>query len=107
MIVSVTKIELRSYSKLFAFFRFNAQIIKELESTPCQKYQVTGSWNLKVWYTMTLWENEQELTDFYRKGTHLMAMKASKKFSSAIQSRRAAGDALLGWKEAKALFGSR
>jgi len=106
MIVSVTKIELRSYSKLIAFFRFNAQIIKELESTPCQKHQVTGSWNLKVWYTMTLWENEKELTDFYRQGTHLMAMKASKAFSSAIQSRRVAGDALLGWKEAKALFSS-
>ena len=63
MIVSITKIELISYSKLIAFFKFNGQIIKELQQSNCKKHKVTGSWKLKVWYTMTLWENENDIND--------------------------------------------
>jgi hypothetical protein len=104
MIVSITKIELISYLKLVAFFKFNGQIIKELQLSNCKKHKVTGSWNLKVWYTITLWENENDLNVFYRNGTHLEAMKQSKKFSSKIQSHRKQNEDLMSWKEAKKLF---
>ena len=104
MILSITKIELISYSKIIAFFKFNGQIINELKESKCKKYKVTGNWNLKVWYTMTLWENENDINDFYRKGIHLEAMKQSKTFSSKIQSRRIHKENLISWKEAKKLF---
>lgn len=104
MIVSVTKIELISYSKLIAFFKFNGQIIKELKHSKCKNHKLTGSWNLKNWYTMTLWENENDINDFYRNGIHLEAMKQSKKFSSKIESKRIQNDDLIPWKEAKNLF---
>lgn len=106
MFVSITKIELISYSKLIAFFKLNGQIIKELQHSQCKKHKVTGSWNLKVWYTITLWENEKDITDFYINGAHLQAMKQSKKFSSKIQSHRIQNEDLINWKEAKKLFGS-
>jgi hypothetical protein len=106
MILSITKIELNSYLKIIAFFKFNGQIIAELKQSKCKKYKVTGNWNWKVWYTMTLWENENEINDFYRSGTHLEAMKQSKKFSSKIQSRRIQNEDLMSWKEAKKLFGN-
>lgn len=101
MIVSITKIELISYSKLIPFFNLNGQIIKELKQSNCLKFKMTGNWNLKVWYTMTLWENENDLNDFYRKGTHLETMKKSKSFSSKINSKRILSDDLIPWKEAK------
>lgn len=104
MIVSITKIELISYSKLIAFFKFNGQIINELKLSKNKNYKITGSWNLRDWYTMTLWENENDINDFYRKGTHLEAMKQSKTFSSKIQSRRIHKENLISWKEAKKLF---
>jgi len=63
MILVITKIELNSYSKLKAFFNFNSEIIKELQQSKCKKYKVTGNWNVKVWYTMTLWENENDLNN--------------------------------------------
>jgi hypothetical protein len=107
MIVSVTKIELISYSKLIAFFKFNGQIIKELQQINCKKHKVTGSWNLKVWYTMTLWENDKHINDFYKNGTHLEAMQQSNKFSSKIQSQRIEKEDLMPWKEAKKLFGCK
>lgn len=106
MIVSITKIELNSYSNLIAFFKFNGQIINELKASNCKKYKVTGSWNLKVWYTMTLWNTEDELNDFYRHGTHLEAMKQSRKFSSKIESHRIEHDDLMPWKELKKIFGN-
>jgi len=104
MIVSITKIELISYSKLIAFFKFNGQIINDLKQSKSKKYKITGSWNLKDWYTMTLWVNENDINDFYRNGTHLEAMKQSRTFSSKIQSKRIHNEDLISWKEAKKLF---
>ncbi len=101
MILSITKIELISYSKLIPFFNFNGQIINELKQSKCKKFKMTGNWNLKIWYTMTLWENENDLNDFYRKGTHLEAMKKSKSFSSKINSFRIHTEDLVTWKDAK------
>ncbi|MBK7959232.1 MAG: DUF3291 domain-containing protein [Bacteroidetes bacterium] len=104
MILSITKLELNSYSKLFAFINFNRQIIEEVKQSNCKKYKVAGNWNLKVWYTMTLWENEHDINNFYRSGVHLEAMKQSRSFSSNIQSKRLDREDLISWKEAKKLF---
>jgi hypothetical protein len=65
---------------------------------------MSGSGNLKTWYTMSLWNNENELSNFYRNGTHLEAMKQAKTFSSKIQSTRIEKEELINWKEAKKLF---
>lgn len=103
MILSITKIELISHSKLIDFFKFNKQIIDELKKSKCKKHSLTGKWNLKVWYTMTLWENENDINDFYRNGNHLEAKKKSKKFSNNIQSHRVYNktENLMDWKKAK------
>jgi hypothetical protein len=53
---------------------------------------------------MTLWENENDITHFYRNGTHMEAMKQSKTFSNKIESKRIQRDELISWKEAKELF---
>lgn len=103
MIVSITKIELESYTKLIDFFKFNGQIIAELKKSGCLKYKISWDWNLKNWYTMTLWRNESEINNFYRNGIHLEAMKQSKDFSSKINSKRLNSDDLISWKEAKTI----
>lgn len=104
MILSITKIELISYSKLISFFKFNSAIVNELKNSKCRRYKITGSWNLKNWYTMTLWESETDINEFYRSGTHLEAMKQSRNFSSNIKSKRTNGDDLISWGEAKKLL---
>ncbi len=107
MILSITKIELNSYSKLLAFFKFNGQIMAELKQSKCIKYKATGSWNLKCWYTMTLWDDENEINNFYRNGIHLEAMKKSKTFSTNIQSKRLPKEDFISWTEVKMLFSDR
>lgn len=104
MIVSITKIELTAYSKLIAFIQLNQQIIDQLKQSTCKKFKLSCNWNLKVWYTMTLWENEQEINDFYRHGIHLTAMKQASLFSSHTKSLRIQHHDLKPWKEMKALF---
>ena len=44
MIVSVTKIELKSYSKFIAFFKFNGQIINDLKQSKSKKYKILHSY---------------------------------------------------------------
>ena len=82
MVIGITKITLHNYRRFFSFFRFNGQIIKELKKSPCKDYKITGSWNLKTWYTM--------------QQAHL--------FSSKISSKRTIGSQLIPWKEGKKLF---
>jgi hypothetical protein len=101
MIVSLTKIELRNYAKLPAFFKFNGQIIQDLKQSNCVQFKVTGNWNLKVWYTMTLWQSEKDVLDFYRNGTHLEAMKQASFFSEKMHTTRVESDQLISWKAAK------
>ena len=104
MILSITKLKLISYSKLFPFFAFNGKIIEELKQSKCKQYKIGSHWNLKCWYTMTLWENEADLLAFYRNGTHVEAMKAARNLANVLESRRIEKNALIEWKEAKKLF---
>jgi hypothetical protein len=104
MVIGITKITLHNYRRFFSFFRFNGQIIKELQKSPCKHYKITGSWNLKTWYTMTLWEDDAAINTFYRSGTHLEAMQQAHVFSSKISSKRTSGNELISWKEGKKLF---
>jgi hypothetical protein len=104
MIISITKIELNNYSKLIPFFKFNGGIIKELKQSTCKGFKLTSNFTLKVWYTMTLWENDKDIDNFYRSGTHFEAMKQAKLFSSKIQSNRTDSVELISWAEAKKLF---
>jgi hypothetical protein len=104
MIVSITKLELKSYSKIFAFFGLNQKIIKELQGSNCKQFKLSPNWNLGTWYTMTLWGNEADLLAFYRGGTHAKAMQEAANFSTNIKAIRVEGTELINWKKAKKLF---
>lgn len=101
MPLSITKIELSSYTKLPSFLKMNGNIFKQLKKSNCIKYKAIGSWNLKTWYTMSVWENDEDINQFYRNGTHLDAMKSAKNFSSEISSIRIEGKEYIEWKLAK------
>jgi hypothetical protein len=104
MIVSITKLELKSYTKIVSFFGFNRKIIKELQASNCKQFKLSPNWNLGTWYTMTLWETEADLFAFYRSGTHAKAMQEAAKFSTNLKAIRIEGDEILKWKIAKKLF---
>ena len=96
MIISITSIKLKSPLKFFILSYNGMQIMKQLKTTNCQANKTKGFW--KMHYTMTLWENENQVMDFVKSDAHLAAMKISKTIAQEIRTVSYNGDKLPDWK---------
>jgi len=99
MIAVITLIELRNPLKFFALSYNALQIIKQMKSTAVVQYKSTGLWTTH--YTMSLWNNKEDMQAFARSGAHLEAMKQSAKLAKEIKTLSIETDALPDWKTAK------
>ncbi|MFK7783753.1 MAG: DUF3291 domain-containing protein [Crocinitomicaceae bacterium] len=70
-----------------------------MKTTQCQKFKKQGIWTRH--YTMTLWNNEEEMKEFAQSGAHLASMKLSKDLAKEIRTITIETDSLPNWKEAK------
>lgn len=102
MKATITSIKLKGPLKFFALSASALQIIKQLKASDCKEFKKKGIWTTH--YTMTLWDNEDELQAFARSGAHLNAMKASKKIAREIRTITIDRDSLPNWNEAKSLL---
>lgn len=102
MKATITSIELKGPLKFFALSSRALQIIKQLRATNCKDFKKRGFWTTH--YTMTLWNNEDELKQFALSGAHLEAMKASKQIAKEIRTITIHTDRLPNWREAKDLL---
>lgn len=102
MKATITSIELKGPFKFFALSREALSIIKQLKSTNCVEFKKRGIWTKH--YTMTLWNNEEELIEFSKSGAHLEAMKKSKKIAKEIRTITIEAQQLPSWDEAKKLL---
>jgi hypothetical protein len=102
MKATITSIELRGPFKFFALSASALKIIKQLKTTQCLEFKKRGVWTTH--YTMTLWNNEQELHNFAMSGAHLEAMKISKKIAKEIRTITYDTTSLPDWKTALALL---
>ncbi|MFZ1806307.1 MAG: DUF3291 domain-containing protein [Cyclobacteriaceae bacterium] len=102
MKATITSIELRGPLKFFTLSAKALRIIKQLKVTDCKDFKKKGAWTIH--YTMTLWNNENDLKEFARSGAHLEAMKSSKQIAKEIRTITIDTDALPDWKEAKKLL---
>lgn len=102
MKVTITSLELKHPLKFFALSKNALQIVKQLRATDCKEFKKRGIWTKH--YTMTLWNNEEELKQFARSGAHLEAMHNAAKIACAIKTLTVEADALPSWKGAKALL---
>lgn len=96
MKVSITSIELKGPLKFFMLSGKARHIMKQLKSTNYKGFKKKGFWTTH--YTMTLWENEEQLQEFTRSGAHLNAMKTSKEIAKEIRTITVDSDSLLDWK---------
>lgn len=102
MKATITSIELKGPFKFFALSSMALAITKQLKATKYKAYKKRGIWTKH--YTMTLWNNEEELKEFARSGAHLEAMKASKRIAKEIRTITIDAEELPNWREAKALL---
>ncbi len=102
MKVTVTSIELKGPFKYFVLSTMALKIMRQLKATNYKAFKKKGFWTTH--YTMTLWENEEQMKEFARSGAHLTAMKDSRKIAKEIRSITIDGETLPNWKEAKKIL---
>lgn len=102
MKATITSIELKGPFKFFLLSAKALHIIRQLKTTNCKEFKKRGLWTTH--YTMTLWNNEEELQAFASSGAHLAAMKDSKKIAKEIRTLTIDAAVLPNWKEAKELL---
>ena len=98
MKATITSIELKGPLKFFALSTKALKIVKQLKSTNYKDFKKRGVWTKH--YTMTLWNNEEELKEFARSGAHLEAMKISKQIAKEIRTITIEANTLPNWKDA-------
>ncbi len=102
MKITITSIELKNPFKFFALSKNAMYILRQLKATQCKQMKKSGFWMKH--YTMTLWNNEQELKAFAMGGAHLQAMKNGKNIAKEIRTLTLDADELPDWKTAKKLL---
>jgi hypothetical protein len=102
MKVTITSIELKGPLKFFALSKSAMYILRQLKTTDCTDYKAKGFWTKH--YTMTLWNNEEEMKAFAKSGAHLEAMKTSAKIAKEIWTFTYDASELPSWKEAYRLL---
>ncbi|MGH1337876.1 MAG: DUF3291 domain-containing protein [Aureispira sp.] len=102
MRATITSIELKGPFKFFLLSIKALHIIKQLRTTNCKQFKKRGFWTIH--YTMTLWNNEEELQAFAKSGAHLAAMKASQTLAKEIRTITIDATDLPNWKDAKQLL---
>ena len=102
MKATITSIELKGPMKFFALSKRAFGIMKQLKSTSYKDFKKKGFWTTH--YTMTLWNNQEELKEFASSGAHLKAMQTSKDIAKEIRTITIDADSLPNWKEAKILL---
>jgi hypothetical protein len=100
MIAVITFIHLKSPFKFFSLSYNAMHIVLQLRKTNYLKYKSTGFWTKH--YTLSLWDNVQDMKNFARSGAHLEAMKKSAKIAKEIRTAVVHVEAVPTWQEAKA-----
>ena len=105
MILSVTSLKLKNplYFFIVPYFSF-ISIIQLRTKSKCVKYKTFGMGLTS--YTMTLWQNENDMIEYYRQGAHAEAMKKATKFTKELRFLRLDRNDLIQLSEAKELLKS-
>lgn len=102
MFVTITSITLKSPFHFFALSASALNILRQLKTTNCVAFKKRGFWTTH--YTMTLWQNQEDMKAFARSGAHLAAMKTSNTIAKEIKTTTIEAEALPTWAEAKKLL---
>lgn len=100
MVAVITYIELRTVFKFFTLANHARKILRQLGNTPCVGYRARGIW--RKHFTMTLWENREDMAAFARSGAHQKSMAASAGMALEIRTLVIEADELPDWPTAKA-----
>ena len=102
MIVSITRLRLKSILHTFSLIKSSAGIIAALEKRKCKGFKIKNG--LMNHYTMTLWENEDDMIQFLKDEAHRMASKKSESIAKLIVVHHFENESLIDWAKAKSIL---
>lgn len=103
MVLSITSLKLKNPLYFFIAPYFSLKAIIQLQTkSKCVKYKTFGMGLTS--YTMTLWNNEHDMLEYYRQGAHAEAMKKATKYAKEIRSLRLDRNDLIQLSEIKELL---
>ncbi len=102
MYLSITLIRLKHPKHIYTLVSEANEMLKRMSDYNCKGVKTRGFW--KNHYTMTLWENEDDIKRFNKSELHQNSIKGAKKIASEIRIVRIESKHLIKWKEAKQLL---
>lgn len=102
MFVSITLIRLRSPFKIPMLIRYSGPIFGNIRSHKCLSFSTSGLWLNH--YTMTVWNNEEDMKEFVFSKEHKAAMAKTKEMASGVKFYQAEMNKKPTWREAKRLI---
>ncbi len=101
MFVSYTRLELKSYWKLFQFLSASNKAKKQAETSSGNQQVATYNEGFRYFLTLSAWDKKEDMLRFMRSGAHAEAMKRSKEFAKSVVTINFDLDYIPDWKEAK------
>lgn len=95
MIVTITYIRLWNGFKVIELIKHGNRIKKQLWQQNCRGYKQFGFW--RHVYTMTMWDNEEDMKFFARTGEHKESMKSTAHLGKQVRSYTFEADKFPGW----------
>ncbi len=102
MKLTITSLELKNPFLFFSFANVARKNVSQLKSSAVVKFKSQGFWTTH--YTMTLWNNMEDMQQYARTGHHKDSMKKSGKYAKTIRTLTIDRDEIPSWKEAKSLL---
>ncbi len=103
MIVTVTSIRLKKWWYFFRLSYYGLQITRQLHREKGFLILKNTGFGM-MHYTLSAWENEEDVERFYKQGAHLQAMKQAKAIASETTTFTYQTDRFPDWQEAKKLL---
>ena len=101
MIISITKLQLKSFWHLYTFMNHVSSSSKQARSSRGIKYiGLKSDLRSLTFYTLTAWENEDCLKEFMLSEHHKKAMKATQQVAKKAISTHFNADQVPNWGEA-------
>ncbi|MBM7691573.1 heme-degrading monooxygenase HmoA [Peribacillus deserti] len=101
MFISVTRLRLKGKRNLPAFIWYTVKSINQAKKAEGILYSSFNKEGWHTYWTLTIWENNQSMKKYRNNGSHLKAMKVSRKIASELESMNWEADHQPPWDECK------
>jgi Domain of unknown function (DUF3291) len=101
MIIVATELHVRSFWHFFEFAITSARSMKQAKKSAGCIYAVANNKGWKIGYTLTAWENKEQMLQFRNTGAHKEAMSKIRKLSQQYKTLQWESDKQPNWQEAR------